>query len=244
MKKSLLLGVMAVGAIFTSCSMGGASLKTDKDSVSYAIGTEVGGMAMGFDSTLNVDAVVAGVRDAFAKNAKMTPEQCQSTIQLYMQKLQVDKIKEAAVKFTADSTKNVEATAKYLDEKSKEAGYKKTESGILYKIEKAGSEPKVQVGDSLSVNYELTLPDGTKVDSSYDRNAPMDFINVVGGPTTQGMIAGFVEGMTLFGKGGKGTIIIPAEMAYGARGNGPVGPCQAVTFDVEILDIMKPVAKK
>lgn len=236
MKKTLLLGVLAVGMMFTSCGMGGASLKTDKDSVSYAIGSSIGQMAFGFDSTLNVDVLVSAVRDVYAKNSKMTVEQANAQIQLYMQTKSVEDQKVAMVKFREDSTKNSAASAKYLSEKEA-AGFQKTETGLLYKVDNAGAEPKAQKGDTISVNYTLTLVNGDKVDSSIDRGEPLKFPVIDGA-----MISGFVEGMTLFGKGGKGTIVLPADLGYGNSDNGRIGPAQALTFEIEVVDVIK--AKK
>lgn len=227
MKKTLLLGVLAIGMAFTSCGTGGASLKTDKDSVSYAAGTLVGRMAFELDSTLSVDAVVAGVRDYFGKKTKMTSEQAQAQIQIFMQAKSIEDAKAAHIQFTADSLKNSEAAVKYLAEKEKD-GFTKTSTGLLYKIEKPGTEPKAQLGDTLSVNYKLTLTDGTVKDESKE---PFTFTNEHGG-----MIAGFIEGMCLIGKGGRATLVIPAELGYGNVPSG-VGPAQALTFDIEILDI-------
>lgn len=235
MKKSLLLGVVAVGMMFTSCGMGGASLKTDKDSVSYAIGTSIGGMAFGFDSTMNVDAVIAGVRDVFAKKSTMTPEQANAQIQMYIQSQQVVKQQEAQAKNTADSIKNAEVSAKYIADKT--ASMEKTPAGVFYKIDNAGTG-KIQLGDTAKINYKLTLPDGTVKDSSYDRGEPTEFIIVEGG-----LIKGFVDGALLFGKGGKGTIIIPDSLGYG-KGPSPIGPCQALTFEIEVVDVMPQKAAK
>lgn len=237
MKKTIILSVLAFGMIFTSCSMGGASLKTSKDSVSYAIGSSVGEMAFGFDSTLNVDVMVAAVRDVYSKNPKLTREQAQQQIQLYVQSKQVDAMKAENEKFGVDSLKNAEASAKYLAAKEAD-GFSKTESGLLYKIENPGADAKVALGDSVTVNYKLTLTDGTVFDSSYDRNQPMSFIN-----DPSGMIKGFVEGVSLLGKGGKATIVVPAELGYGANQRGGVGPAQALTFEIEVLDASKSKTK-
>ena len=65
---------------------------------------------------------------------------------------------------------------------------------------------------TVSVHYEGKLIDGTKFDSSYDRGKPIDF------PLGQGrVIPGWEEGIALLKVGGKATLIIPPNLAYGSR---------------------------
>ena len=108
-----------------------------------------------------------------------------------------------------------------------------TESGLAYKITKKGSGPKAEAGKTVSVHYTGKLTDGTKFDSSYDRNQPIDF------PLGQGrVIKGWDEGISLLNVGSKATFIIPPDLAYGARGAGGVIPPNAtLIFEVELVDV-------
>lgn len=233
MKKTLILSVAAVSMMFTSCGMGGASLKTVKDSAAYAIGVDMGRVRE-FDSTLNIEALIAGLRDSYNKNPKMTADQARAQIEIFVQAKQAEQAIEAKVKFTKDSTENSAASVKYMADKEKE-GYKKTASGLLYKMENEGTGPKSVVGDTVTVHYTLKMPNGEVSQSTKESGQPFTFANIEGQT-----VKGFTEGMTLFAKGGKGTIIIPFEMGYGVQGNGGVGPCQALTFEIEMINIAKP----
>ena len=108
-----------------------------------------------------------------------------------------------------------------------------TESGLAYKITKKGSGPKAEAGKTVSVHYTGKLTDGTKFDSSYDRNQPIDF------PLGEGrVIKGWDEGIALLNVGSKATFIIPPDLAYGARGAGGVIPPNAtLIFEVELVSI-------
>ena len=112
-------------------------------------------------------------------------------------------------------------------------GAKVTESGLAYKITKKGSGPKAEAGKTVSVHYTGKLTDGTKFDSSYDRNQPIDF------PLGQGrVIKGWDEGISLLNVGSKATFIIPPDLAYGARGAGGVIPPNAtLIFEVELVEV-------
>ena len=108
-----------------------------------------------------------------------------------------------------------------------------TESGLAYKITKKGSGPKAESGKTVSVHYTGKLTDGTKFDSSYDRNQPIDF--PLGGGR---VIKGWDEGIALLNVGSKATFIIPPDLAYGARGAGGVIPPNAtLIFEVELVEV-------
>ena len=110
---------------------------------------------------------------------------------------------------------------------------KQTESGLVYIVEDAGTEPKALTGDSISLHYRGTFrADGKQFDASYDRGAPMDFVYKV-----NRMIPGFEEGIGMIGKGGKAKLIIPYYQAYGKQGRpGAIPPFSDLVFDIELID--------
>ena len=112
-------------------------------------------------------------------------------------------------------------------------GAKVTSSGLAYKIIKKGTGAKAEVGKTVSVHYTGKLSNGTKFDSSYDRNQPIEFELGRGR-----VIKGWDEGISLLNVGSKATFIIPPDLAYGARGAGGVIPPNAtLIFDVELVEI-------
>ena len=88
----------------------------------------------------------------------------------------------------------------------------------------------------IQVHYTGKLQDGTKFDSSYDRGQPFSF--QIG---LREVIEGWEIGLMGMKVGGKRTLIIPPELAYGERGAGDLIPPNAtLTFDVEIIDVKDP----
>ena len=113
------------------------------------------------------------------------------------------------------------------------AGFEETASGLRYQIIKKGEGKKAEKGHTVSVHYKGQLADGTVFDSSYKRNAPLDFQVGVGQ-----VIAGWDEGICLLNVGDKARLVIPSDLGYGAAGAGGVIPPNAtLVFDVELMDV-------
>ena len=106
-----------------------------------------------------------------------------------------------------------------------------TESGLKYIVEVFGNGELPKTGDKVKVHYTGTLEDGTKFDSSHDRNKPISF------PLGQGrVIKGWDEAIALMSKGEKRTLVIPPELAYGERGRPTIPPNSTLIFEVELID--------
>ena len=109
-----------------------------------------------------------------------------------------------------------------------------TESGLKYVDIALGDGDMPETGDKVVVHYTGTLEDGTKFDSSRDRNRPFEF------PLGMGrVIKGWDEGLASMRIGGKRQLIIPANLAYGDRATGKIPANSTLIFDVELIDIKK-----
>ena len=128
----------------------------------------------------------------------------------------------------------IEAGKKWMEENKTKEGIVALPNGIQYKIVKAGNGPKPTASDMVSVNYTGTLIDGTKFESSYDRNQPFKF-NVAGG-----VIKGWTEIVQLMPVGSKWTVYIPYDLAYGSADRGTIKPFSNLIFDIELLSIDTP----
>ncbi len=106
------------------------------------------------------------------------------------------------------------------------------ENGLKIEDLKVGTGAEAKAGQEVSVNYLGTFENGTKFDSSYDRNEPFQFV-LGAGQVIKGWDIG-VEGMKV---GGKRKLIIPSDLAYGERGVGPIPANATLVFEVELLAV-------
>ena len=119
---------------------------------------------------------------------------------------------------------------KYL--KDNNITVKPTASG-LYFIEKTkGTGAQAMAGKIVKVHYRGTLLNGTKFDSSFDRNEPYEFTLGTGR-----VIAGWDEGIAMMKQGGKAMLIIPSSIAYGEVDKGQIPPYSTLVFDVELVEV-------
>ena len=108
-----------------------------------------------------------------------------------------------------------------------------TASGLIIETLATGNGPLAKSGNKVSVHYTGWLTNGTKFDSSRDRNEPFSFRLGAGQ-----VIPGWDEGVAGMQPGGKRRLTVPADLAYGPRGAGGVIPPNAVLiFEVELLTI-------
>jgi peptidylprolyl isomerase len=110
-----------------------------------------------------------------------------------------------------------------------------TANGVTWEVIKEGTGASPKQGDSVSVHYTGWLEDGTKFDSSTDRNEPFSYRYGRGQ-----VIQGWEDALATLKVGGKSKFTIPSELGYGARGAGGVIPPNAtLIFDIELLAIIK-----
>jgi FKBP-type peptidyl-prolyl cis-trans isomerase FklB len=197
-------------------------MKTENDSLSYAMGVSVGQFlkSQGIEK-LNYALLNKAIEQAF-KNAPAAMDMNQANAVM----------KRAAMA----STRKVASAEKekgraFLAQNKKKPGITETASGLQYEVLVAGQGPKPTAADTIVVHYAGKLLSGKEFDSSYSRGQPLHI------PVT-GVIAGWTEAVQLMPTGSKWRLYIPSSLAYGDHAAGPDIPGGAtLVFDVELLEI-------
>ncbi|KAA2286114.1 FKBP-type peptidyl-prolyl cis-trans isomerase [Arenimonas fontis] len=204
-------------------------LDTERKQVSYMIGLDLANSLMPIKDDLDVDVLAQAMSSRFAgEPPRLSEEQVRIVQEAYTAKLQARQ----AAEFEAKAARNLEEGKSFLEANKDRRGVRVTESGLQYRVERAGSGPRPSPEDVVRVHYRGTLLDGTQFDSSYERGEPAEF-------GLGQVIPGWAEGVALMPVGSKYTFWIPASLAYGETGTGPIPPNATLSFEVELLDIVK-----
>jgi FKBP-type peptidyl-prolyl cis-trans isomerase FklB len=220
----IVCAVLLTGVALPGSAAEKAELRTDPEKNSYSAGYDIGRSVRRQLVDVDAEAMARGLKDAIGGVAPaLTDEEMQQRFLTLRQ--------ESARKIQEKNKKDGEA---FLARNKGGKGVKTTASGLQYKVITAGKGKKPKAEDTVTVNYRGTLIDGAEFDSSYKRGQPATF-------PVKGVIRGWTEALQLMPEGSKWTLYIPADLAYGERGAGPmIGPHSTLIFEVELLSIAKP----
>ncbi len=225
MNKSYILIIIAV--IFTfrlnAQKVKDVKLKTHNDSLSYAFGISIAdNLKTQKIENINPQAIGRAFQDFYNNESKINKDDANKMIQNHFENIEAQKHKAT-----------VEEGKKFLAENAKKEGVITLPSGLQYKVLKEGTGNIPTASDKVKVNYEGTLINGTKFDSSYDRGQPAEF------GVTQ-VIKGWTEALQLMKEGSIWMLYIPSNLAYGSREAGQlIKPFSTLIFKVELLSIVK-----
>ncbi len=218
----------------------------EREQISYAFGNDIGYNLVQSGMPVQLVWICEAMQNVRDNEAKMTEDEVNQYLQYYFM-----------VKLPAE---NAAASKEWLAGIEKKSGVKKTESGLLYKVTDMGDTTVMAKNprDVVKVHYTGRTRNGKIFDTSIFANRTKeqqemfrkqrpDMFDEKGNlkegdkpvefPLNR-VIPGWTEGMQLVGKGGKITLWIPAELAYGSNGAGRViGPNEALEFEVELVDV-------
>ena len=206
------------------------------DTTSYLLGVNFGlVMSQNNFGELNMAQVEKGMKDAlnakegqpmdsvFVKQFKIDPSEMNMIINNFLQK-------RTAYEGALNKEKGDNFRKDFYVKNSADS----TASGIVYLIQDSGTEKHaVNDRDTVKVNYKGTLIDGKEFDSGEGVEFPLNRV-----------IKGWTEGMKLVGEGGKITLVIPGNLAYGERGPREIGSNSTLIFDVDLLEVRPYVEKE
>lgn len=233
MKRGFTLAAGVLGILLLTGVVGQAAdkrpeLKTDKDKVSYGIGLSIGQNFKRQGIDVNVDILAQAIRDELnGEKPLMTQDEVKETLVKFKQQM----IAKQEAQRKAEGAKNLKEGEEFLAANAKKKGVVTLPSGLQYLVLEKGTGKKPTKESTVTVDYKGTLIDGTVFDSTYDRGKPATF-------EVGKVIAGWTEALQLMQEGAKYRLFIPAKLAYGERGAGPViGPNATLIFDVELKKV-------
>ena len=228
MKKALLalacLGLLAP----TACAQEQTPVQSEQHKISYSLGYNIGQDFSQKKLDIDPDMLMRGMNDALSGSTTALSEDEMRQAMMDLQKKMMAK-QQQQMQQLAET--NEQAGKAFLAENRQKEGVKTTMSGLQYKVISKGTGKKPGPNDKVTVHYRGRLLDGTEFDSSFKRNKPATF-------PVGGVIPGWTEGLQLMKEGAKWQLFIPAKLAYGEKGAGPmIGPNATLIFDVELISI-------
>lgn len=212
-----------------------AHFTTDEDKAAYAIGVSFANYLESsiekpaeIGIVLKKELVLQGIEDVFGDKAKLTEEE----IRLALEALDKNVAKKMEAQAQAKAEEARLAGEAFRAEFEKQDGVMKTESGLLYQVLTPAEGEKPLATDTVEVHYVGTLIDGTKFDSSYDREQTAIF------PLDR-VIPGWTEGVQLMPVGAKYKFVIPSDLAYGEQDTPTIPANSTLVFEVELISIEK-----
>ena len=229
MKNALLaLVAMLVIIITAACNRGGSSsdnyaMENSIDSVSYAIGMNIGLNLFDKDSLINIDVVCQAIKDVYNADVKLNDDEARYAFMKYMNFDIYERTKALETQFLEDLRKS--------DRK-----YVATNSGITYKIINLGDVKNAirNSRDSVVMNYYVQNIAGEKLDSTYASKKTLR-------SPLGSLPKGLQEAIRLIGPGGHVMVWVPSALAFSSAGCDSIGvkPNQMVFYEVNLKDVVK-----
>jgi FKBP-type peptidyl-prolyl cis-trans isomerase FkpA/FKBP-type peptidyl-prolyl cis-trans isomerase FklB len=229
----MIIGLMASAVAITGCNRQDdsaaevAELDTLEQKVNYVFGMNVANNMQQGQLQIEPEAFAQALKDIRDGVEPRLSEEESMTI---MQTFQEQQMARRQAETQAAGEKHRAEAEAFFAENAQREGVVTTESGLQYRVLDAGEGPNPTIDSVVTVHYRGRLLDGTEFDSSYSRNQPATF-------DLGGVIAGWTEALQLMSVGARWELYIPAELAYGPGGHGPIPPNAALAFEVELLEI-------
>ena len=215
--------LIAVGGCKGGSAQHGAQLHNEDDSLAYVIGMHVGRNLLRIDTTLNVEALCDGLRDAYTRSrkARFTDEEARTFYLRFVNYTAPERVKAYEEQFLTDFRRENRT-------------YARTKSGLTYSVDVIGDESTLPRYDSdtVTIRYVAKHRDGRTFHSSYESG---DTLRTAVGDMRDGV----KEAIRLTSKGGKISAWVPAALAYGEQGDDEQGiaPNETLFYQIELLDI-------
>jgi len=199
-------------------------LQTDKEKLSYTMGQQIGAGIKQDKLDVDTDTLVLGLSHQLnGEESLLSGEEMRAVIEDFQTQMQAQA--------SGVQQKNEEIGAKFLSDNAGKEGVQVLSSGMQYIVLAEGDGEKPAATETVKVQYEGRLINGTVFDSSIKRGEPATF-------PVNGVIQGWQEALQLRNVGSKWKVFIPSNLAYGENGaGGSIGPNETLIFEMELLAI-------
>ncbi len=196
--------------------------------ISYTIGVDMGMNLKGQSISIDADMLAQGIKDSMSgAPLLMTKAQMDAALKQFQQELAAQQKQQ----MQQQSAANTKAGADFLAKNKTQKDVVTLSNGLQYKILQPGNGTPPTANDTVTVDYEGALVDGTVFSSTYQQGQPVSF------QVTQ-VIPGWQQALKMMKPGAEWMIYIPANLAYGAQGAGDaIGPNATLVFKIHLISV-------
>ena len=220
---------LIIPIVFITGPVMAQDLTSEKGKLSYAIGWDIGEDIKRRGAEFDVETIIAAVRDSAAGKDPQVPAE---EMVAMLTELQKRVRKEQTEAFQKLSDENQIKSEEFLEGNTTKTGIVVLPSGIQYRVIEEGEGARPNMSSSVKVHYRGSKINGHEFDSSFARGVPEEF-------TVNTVLKGWQEVLPLMKTGATWQIFVPPELAFGPRGNPPVGPNEALIFDLKLVEIIQ-----
>ena len=232
MKLRLLAAAMAVfttgAALAQTAAAPAAAPATDKATLSYAIGYDMARDLAERKVDLDLATVIRGVNDGYAKKQPtMPPEKLQAALSAFQKRM----AEQERANFDKLSRENKAKSDAFMAANKAKPGVKSLASGVQYREIEPGTGAKPTANSTVQVHLRGSISTGQEFANTYSTaNAQPASFKVGDFP-----LAGVKEAILMMPVGSRWEVYIPADKAYGNDPRSPIGPAQAIVFDIKLI---------
>jgi FKBP-type peptidyl-prolyl cis-trans isomerase FklB len=220
--------IMALIAL-TATPAAAQDVSSEKGKLSYSVGWDIGKDIERRGAEFDVETLIAAIRDSAAgKEPQVPSEEMVALLTALQQKVR----QEQAEAFQKLAEENQVKSEEFLAANRSKNGIVALPSGIQYRIIEEGDGARPTMESTVKVHYRGSKVNGLEFDSSFARGVPEQF-------TVNSVLKGWQEVLPLMKTGSTWQVFVPPELAFGPRGNPPVGPNEALIFDLKLVEIVQ-----
>jgi peptidylprolyl isomerase len=233
MKLRLLTAAMAVlvlgsGAALAQTAAPAAAPASDKTTLSYAIGYDMARDLAERKVDLDIATLVRGVQEGYAKKPPSMPgDKLAASLSAFQKRM----VEQEKANFERVSRENKSKSDTFMAANKSKPGVTTLPSGVQYRVIEPGSGPKPTSASTVQVHLRGSISTGQEFANTYSTaNAQPASFKVAEFP-----LAGVKEAVLMMPVGSRWEVYIPADKAYGNDPRSPIGPSQAVVFDIKLV---------
>ena len=207
-------------------------VNSDKGKVSYAVGYDLGRSLVERGIDIDPATLQRAIQDGMAnKPPALPPQQMAQVLRAMQQRL----LAQAKAAFDRAAVANKAASDRFIAQNRAKPGVRTLANGIQYRVIEEGNGPAVRADGQVRILYRASISTGQEFATSYTTaNAPPTTVVINESP-----LAGIKQVLPMMRQGARWEILLPPELAYGSAPGSPIGPNQAVLFDIKIVDVVK-----